>query len=212
MCTETFLRLPEEKRTRFLNAAWEEFTSTRFADVSINQIVRKAGIPRGSFYQYFLDKEDLFAYRLEEVREHVKREYRRALEDAGGDMFQAQLNCFDRLTSQELALDPMMNRCVLFLRNNQGVDIQKLLPTRPGQRLMDGLWDLMDLSGLRERNADYARVVFSLLMAALGSAFMDAMLRSENWQECRNELVMKLEIVRYGCLKEAASGQNEKSS
>ena len=110
------------------------------------------------------------------------------------------------------ALDPMMNRCVLFLRNNQGVDIQKLLPTRPGQRLMDGLWDLMDLSGLRERNADYARVVFSLLMAALGSAFMDAMLRSENWQECRNELVMKLEIVRYGCLKEAASGQNEKSS
>ena len=49
-------------------------------------------------------------------------------------------------------------------------------------------------------------------MAALGSAFMDAMLRPENWQECRNELVMKLEIVRYGCLKEAASGQNEKSS
>lgn len=212
MCTETFLRLPEEKRTRFLNAAWEEFTSTRFADVSINQIVRKAGIPRGSFYQYFACKEDLFAYLLEEVREHVKREYRQALEDAGGDIFQAQLNCFDRLTSQELALDPMMNRCVLFLRNNQGVDIQKLLPTRPGQRLMDGLWDLMDLSGLRERNADYARVVFSLLMAALGSAFMDAMLRSENWQECRNELVMKLEIVRYGCLKEAASGQNEKSS
>lgn len=212
MCTETFLRLPEEKRSRFLNAAWEEFTSTRFADVSINQIIRKAKIPRGSFYQYFLDKEDLFTYLLEEVREHVKREYRRALEDAGGDMFQAQLNCFDRLTSQELALDPMMHRCVLFLRNNQGVDIQKLLPTRPGQRLMDGLWDLMDLSGLRERNADYARVVFSLLMAALGSAFMDTMLRPENWQECRNELVMKLEIVRYGCLKEAVSGQNEKSS
>lgn len=73
MCTETFLRLPEEKRSRFLNAAWEEFTSTRFADVSINQIIRKAKIPRGSFYQYFLDKEDLFAYLLEEVREHVKR-------------------------------------------------------------------------------------------------------------------------------------------
>ena len=93
-----------------------------------------------------------------------------------------------------------------------GYPARSLLPTRPGQRLMDGLWDLMDLSGLREQDADYARVVFSLLMAALGSAFMDAMLRPENWQECRNELVMKLEIVRYGCLKEAASGRNEKSS
>lgn len=200
MCTETFLRLPEEKRNRFLNAAWEEFTSARFADVSINQIVRRAGIPRGSFYQYFACKEDLLAYLLEEVREHVKREYRRGLEDAGGDIFLAQLNCFDRLTSRELALDPMMNRCVLFLRNNQGVDIQKLLPTRPGQRLMDGLWDLMDLSGLLKQDADYARVVFGLLMAALGSAFMDTMLRPENRQECRNELAMKLEIVRHGCL------------
>ena len=200
MCSETFLRLPEEKRSRFLNAAWEEFTSTRFGDVSINQIVRKAGIPRGSFYQYFEDKEDLFLYLLEEVREHVKREYRRALEDAGGDIFQAQLNCFDRLTSRELALDPMMNRCVMFLRNNQGVDIQKLLPTRPGQRLLDGLWDLMNLNGLRSRDTEYARVVFGLLMAALGSAIMDAMLRPEDWRECRRELAVKLEIVKHGCL------------
>ena len=200
MPSETFLRLPEEKRTRFLNAAWEEFASTRFGDVSINQIIRKAGIPRGSFYQYFGDKEDLFLYLLEEVREHVKREYRRALEDAGGDIFQAQLNCFDRLTSRELALDPMMNRCVMFLRNNQGVDIQKLLPTRPGQRLLDGLWDLMNLNGLRSRDTEYARVVFGLLMAALGSAIMDAMLRPEDWRECRRELAVKLEIVKHGCL------------
>ena len=42
MCKETFLRLPEEKRNRFLEAAWEEFTRVKFADVSINQIVRRA--------------------------------------------------------------------------------------------------------------------------------------------------------------------------
>ena len=58
MCSETFLRLPEEKRGRFLEAAWEEFTRVKFADASINQIVRRAGIPRGSFYQYFSDNED----------------------------------------------------------------------------------------------------------------------------------------------------------
>lgn len=38
MCKETFLRLPEEKRNRFLEAAWEEFTRVKFADASINQI------------------------------------------------------------------------------------------------------------------------------------------------------------------------------
>ena len=42
MCMETFRRLPEEKRTRFLEAAWEEFTRVSFAEASTNQIVRRA--------------------------------------------------------------------------------------------------------------------------------------------------------------------------
>ncbi len=203
MCTETFLRLPEEKRRRFLDAAWEEFTSARFTDVSVNQIVRRAGIPRGSYYQYFADKDDLFAYLLEEVRNHIKEEYRRVLKDNGGDIFQAQLDCFDRLTSRELLLDPMLTRCVKFIRNNQGVDVQKLMPTCPGRRLLDGLWDVIDLSGLRREDQEYGGTVFSLLMAALGSAFMDTMLRPENRGLYREELAAKLEIVKYGGLRTA---------
>ena len=117
----------------------------------------------------------------------------------GGDIFQAQLDCFDRFTAQETALDPMMKRCMNFVRNNQGLDIQKFLPTRPGQRLLDGLWDLMDLSRLRSRNPEYVRIVCSLLMAALGSAFMDALLRPEERRSCREELATKLEIVKTGC-------------
>lgn len=200
MCTETFLRLPEEKRRRFLDAAWEEFTSARFVDVSVNRLVRRAGIPRGSFYQYFAGKDDLFAYLLEEVRNQIKEEYRRVLKDNGGDMFQAQLDCFDRLTSRDLLLDPMLTRCVKFIRNNQGVDIQKLMPTCPGRRLLDGLWDVLDLRRLRRTDQDYGRTVFSLLMAALGSAFMDTMLRPEDRELYRQELAAKLEIVKYGGL------------
>ncbi|MBR3569954.1 MAG: helix-turn-helix transcriptional regulator, partial [Oscillibacter sp.] len=60
MCKETFLRLPEEKRARIVNAAWDEFAAVPFADASINRVIRAAGIPRGSFYQYFEDKNDLF--------------------------------------------------------------------------------------------------------------------------------------------------------
>ena len=198
MCTETFLRLPEEKRRRFLDAAWEEFTRARFTDVSINQIVRRAGIPRGSFYQYFAGKDDLLAFLLEDVRNYIKGEYRRLLTENGGDIFRAQLDCFDRIAGQDLSQDPVMERCMKFMRNNQGVDIQKLLPTRPGQRLLDGLWDVIDLSSLREPTQEYGRIVFCLLMAALGSAFMDAMLCPEDRASFREELAAKLEIVRHG--------------
>ena len=47
----TFFRLPEEKRARLLNAAWDEFTRVSLSEASINSIIRAANIPRGSFYQ-----------------------------------------------------------------------------------------------------------------------------------------------------------------
>ena len=202
MPSETFLRLPEEKRTRFLNAAWEEFTAVRFADASINQIIKRAGIPRGSFYQYFLDKDDLLLYLLEEVRSYVKEEYRQVLRANGGDIFQAQLDCFDRFISKAPALDPTLARCVKFVRNNQGLDLQKLLPTHPGQRLLDGIWDLTDLSGLRDPSPEYARNVYCLLMTALGRTFMDTMLRPEDWRTYREDLVTQLEIIKHGSLQD----------
>ena len=69
MPTQTFFRLPEEKRERLTDAAWREFLAVSYAEASINRIVREAQIPRGSFYQYFEDKEDLFFYLLSLGRE-----------------------------------------------------------------------------------------------------------------------------------------------
>ena len=57
--TATFFRLPEEKRGRLIDACWAELAQVRFTDVSINRIITAAHIPRGSFYQYFDDKDDL---------------------------------------------------------------------------------------------------------------------------------------------------------
>ncbi len=58
----TFQNLPEEKRRRILAAISREIARVPFEDTSINRIVQDAGIPRGSFYQYFEDRDDLFQY------------------------------------------------------------------------------------------------------------------------------------------------------
>ena len=62
MPTSTFFRLPEEKRLRLMDACWEECTRVRFADVSIHRIIAAAHMPRGSFHQYFTDKQDMIRY------------------------------------------------------------------------------------------------------------------------------------------------------
>lgn len=66
MPKELFHTITEEKRNRIINAGLEEFSSHLFYDASINRIVKNADISRGSFYQYFEDKEDLIFYLVEE--------------------------------------------------------------------------------------------------------------------------------------------------
>lgn len=62
MPKDTFFNLPEDKRTLICKVAIGEFAEYSFDQASINRIVAKSGIAKGSFYQYFDDKKDLFLY------------------------------------------------------------------------------------------------------------------------------------------------------
>ncbi len=77
MPTETFHRLPAEKKQRIFQAAVREFARCRFSEASINQIIKQADIPRGSFYQYFAGKEDLYLYILQEISKEKLDVYNR---------------------------------------------------------------------------------------------------------------------------------------
>ncbi len=58
----TFFHLSEEKRNRIINAAILQFSKTHYNKVTIDSIVQEAKIPKGSFYQYFSNKDDLYLY------------------------------------------------------------------------------------------------------------------------------------------------------
>jgi AcrR family transcriptional regulator len=59
---DTFFNLPENKRELICDVAIDEFAEYPFDQASINRIVANSGIAKGSFYQYFEDKKDLFLY------------------------------------------------------------------------------------------------------------------------------------------------------
>ncbi len=62
MPKDTFFNLPADKRTSIFNTAIDEFAKYPYDRASINRIVASTGIAKGSFYQYFHDKKDLFLY------------------------------------------------------------------------------------------------------------------------------------------------------
>ena len=65
MPTQTFFNLPEEKRHAITKIAIEEFAAHNYSNASISRVVAQAKIAKGSFYQYFQDKQELYLYLVE---------------------------------------------------------------------------------------------------------------------------------------------------
>ena len=64
MPTPTFFALPAERRERLVREAISEFSERSYAEASLSQIALRARIAKGSFYQYFADKLDLYRWLL----------------------------------------------------------------------------------------------------------------------------------------------------
>ncbi|WP_026477448.1 TetR/AcrR family transcriptional regulator [Alkaliphilus transvaalensis] len=65
MPKNTYFNLQENKRNLILEVSIDEFSRQGYENASISNIVKNAGIAKGSFYQYFEDKKDLFKYIIE---------------------------------------------------------------------------------------------------------------------------------------------------
>ena len=89
MPSATFYNLPEEKRERLLRAAREEFSRVPYESASVNRIIRSAGIPRGSFYMYFTDKEELFGHLMDSYGALLERRMGELLEQRGQQLVSA---------------------------------------------------------------------------------------------------------------------------
>ena len=81
----TFFALPAERRDRLVREAIAEFSERSYADASLSQIAQRSQIPKGSFYQYFEDKVDLYRWLVTEEAPRHKREFLAAAGPSNGD-------------------------------------------------------------------------------------------------------------------------------
>lgn len=77
MCiiSDAFSRLKPEKQQRILRAALKEFAQHGYVQGSTNNIVREAGIAKGTLFYYFKSKQELYNYLVEYVLDYIEKEY-----------------------------------------------------------------------------------------------------------------------------------------
>ena len=94
MPKSTFYNLNNEKREKIEKALKNEFSRNTFEKTSISNIIEEAQIPRGSFYQYFEDKEDALKYIIENFLNDEKEQIERLLIQNKGDIFLKTLDLY----------------------------------------------------------------------------------------------------------------------
>jgi AcrR family transcriptional regulator len=68
MPSQTFYNLPDNKKNRIIEAITDELSIHTYEHINIQNIIKQANIARGSFYQYFDDKDDMFDFFLNHIK------------------------------------------------------------------------------------------------------------------------------------------------
>jgi AcrR family transcriptional regulator len=72
MPTVTWARVDPARRAAVIEAAEAEFGAHGFSGGSLNVIARRAGVAKGSLFQYFADKRDLYAFITDVASQRVR--------------------------------------------------------------------------------------------------------------------------------------------
>lgn len=210
MPSTTFFNLPSEKREKLLAAARAEFARVPYAEASINKMIQAADIPRGSFYMYFRDKEELFRYLMGEWSRQLTALLEELLEMRQGDIFAAFLDLFDRIQAEyrDPAKKERYQHIMGVVRNNSGAQLSSLLGMECCQPMPGRLVEWVDPRLLDLRSADDLGNMFHILMGVTGQAVLRG-IQAEDPAEVRDAYLRTVDILRRGMERKQPEAQSE---
>ncbi len=192
MPSQTFLNLDRTKQQKLLDAAIREFSKYEYSLVAINQIIMNAGIPRGSFYMYFKDKDDLFEYLVQINKDKLHEVFKRVFLENEGDLYNSFLEIYDLIVEYVVK----NNYSGMFKNIFIYFDTHKKHFHKPGFPLFLSVKDLIKTDKLRDDELEF---VFIMLLHYM---FMSITYCINN--DClddKEHFRKKLHILCYGIYK-----------
>ena len=199
MPSKTFLNLSKDKQKILIEAAEREFSRVDFFSSSINQIIQDAGISRGSFYMYFVDKKDLYFYLLEQYSEILIDNMKEDLINNKGDLFKMFQDNIKRTYYSF-----KNNNINFFKKSLENITIMEESKKTFGfrdERLLRELIPNINLSLLNDNAKHHIEVIFAINMHLLMVTLIKLLRNSNLDEKILNDYYEQLNILKYGCLK-----------
>lgn len=202
MPKSTFFRLPEEKREKLVAAANRELERAPFAEMSINRIIKDAGVSRGSFYQYFADKTDMLDYLVSRYFEDAAALAERCAAECGGDVFAAFKLMLTRVAAIMRCHASISQNLFTYMRSR---DFMPQYAEMTQSRCIEFVRSRIRASGITVETGFESAV--ALLMMTLTSSIARLTLNPEAEREISEDLSNKLDILKRGMGVPAADGE-----
>ena len=209
MPKETFFNLPVEKRNQIISAAMHEFSKASYDMASINQICKKSNIAKGSFYQYFNDKLDLYAYIMSLAIEEKIKFFSTAIAEFHTLSLLEQIRLLFR-KGVEFAKKHPLYAALGEQFSKEDNELAKLAVIKEGDKLSESLFlQMIDNAKAKgERDSCVDPLALSLLLQSLNSAIYKYMVNKfgnssyeDNEKDVNNFVDSLLNIIFNGIQK-----------
>ena len=199
MPKSTFYNLNKDKKEKIKKAIKNEFSKNPFSKASISNIIEEAQIPRGSFYQYFDDKEDALKYILDEVAQKERKKIIDILNRNSGDIFKTSIESFDYIVNKNIS-----EKEIQFLKNivqeikEENIDFQ--LPIRNNFKSNVENWNI-NTENLNIKTEEDLKYILRILFIVTKTQIMDVILKRISNEKARENLIKQIQILKEGMTK-----------
>ncbi len=200
MIKRTFYNLPPEKRAKIIDVTKKEFLKGNKQKITINTVIKNAGISRGSFYQYFDDKLDLVELVADDTTSRMIEFIQDELLRSNGDIFALPIRLFDIMTENVRDYSFVLSLTSGHDRNSELVaDYIRYRATKP--EIFTKVKGYIDRSKLYSADDEDVECVMFMMFDAIRAAMINI---SENRADIAKErelLVKKIQIIKNGAVK-----------
>ena len=202
MPTNTFFNLSEEKKNKIIKAANKEFARVPLEQASIKNIVEDAEIARGSFYQYFEDKQDLFEYIMSLKIGDMEKNLNKIIEQENGNIIKIFIYLYDHL----IEVGRIRKNSKLFRQIFENIktsdNLMLIRKKEMSKRLEKTLQDLYQKNKeiLNINNEEEFKLVIEILFAITRRRIV-ASLKYKDLGEAREDFLKEIKFLEKGILK-----------
>lgn len=197
---QTFYNLPQAKQDLIFQTALAEFARHPYEEASLSEIVSRLGIAKGSMYQYFHNKKDLYKHVVQQVYQH-KKQYMQPVWRMREQNFFALVSAYYRQSWRYALAHPVHHQVIANFWDSRDAKLQQEIVREKQVRNME-FFDLLEQATARgEVTPDLDSQAAWFVYHAVGRALVDNFLNTAIDAQAHEEFIDSvLALLEQGLL------------